>query len=100
MTDSVESASCPWAIGWKPMPRPDNETLRLRTERKLEDCRTTDAFEQNALHAHRARSHHRDCRRDTHGHCHCRNPGWVRQEHGHLRRRRALCLAMAVETGR
>src|SRR5258707_11044707 len=97
MASSVVSACCRCKIGWKPMPGPSNETLRLRAERKLEDCRGANAFEQNPLNAHRAWGHHRHRRGDPHGYCHWWNPDWVRQKHGRLRRRRALRRAMAVE---
>ncbi len=72
----------------------------VRAERKLENRRGTDAFERNALNPHRTRRRHRDCRRDADGNRDRWNPGWIRQKHGHFRRRCALRLAMAMEACR
>src|ERR1044072_8193273 len=97
MAGSTASRTCQWKIPCPPMLLSTNETLSVRAERKLENRRGADAFEQNALNPHCARRSHRDCSRDTDGHRDRRNPGWIRQKHGHFRRRCALCLAMAVE---
>ena len=93
--DGIENL--PVEVPCPPMLRFTNEAPFGRAERKLENRRGADAFEQNALNPHRARRRHRDCRCDADGHRDRRNPSWIRQKHGHFRRRCALRLAMAVE---
>src|SRR6266508_1375032 len=97
MAVSVASTTCPWKIPCQPMLRFTNEAFSVRAERKLENRRGADAFEQNALSPHCPWRHHRDCCRDAPGHRDLRNPGWIRQKHGHFRRRCGLRLAMAME---
>src|SRR6266852_9680029 len=98
MAASMDWACCRSKVRLKPMFQLADETLRLRVKRKLEDRCGADAFEQNALNLDRARSHHRYCRCHAHGHRDRRNPGWIRQEHGHFWRRCALRFTVAVET--